>query len=110
MAAKWPLSQDALAPRGVPQGYWRIARSAADEETPRAPGWQLRRNLTPLTEGRRTIWQSRQIAEVSRPRGREAMNTWLSTGEGLVAAAIAVIGSVFTFTANRRAQYDLSSL
>jgi hypothetical protein len=34
------------------------------------------------------------------------MITWLSTGEGLVAAAIAVIGSVFTFTANRRAQYD----
>lgn len=34
------------------------------------------------------------------------MSTWLSAGEGLVAAAIAVIGSVFTFTANRRAQYD----
>lgn len=34
------------------------------------------------------------------------MITWLSAGEGLVAAAIAVIGSVFTFTANRRAQYD----
>ncbi len=35
-----------------------------------------------------------------------AMITWLSAGEGLVAAAIAVIGSVFTFTANKRAQYD----
>jgi hypothetical protein len=34
------------------------------------------------------------------------MITWLSAGEGLVAAAIAVIGSVFTFTTNRRAQYD----
>lgn len=34
------------------------------------------------------------------------MISWLSTGEGLVAAAIAVIGSVFTFAANRRAQYD----
>lgn len=34
------------------------------------------------------------------------MVTWLTAGEGLVAAAIAVIGSVFTFAANRRAQYD----
>jgi hypothetical protein len=34
------------------------------------------------------------------------MSTWLGAGEGLVAAAIAVIGSVFTFAANRRAQYD----
>ena len=34
------------------------------------------------------------------------MIAWLSAGEGLVAAAIAVIGSVFTLTANRRAQYD----
>ena len=34
------------------------------------------------------------------------MNTWLSVGEGLIAAAIAVIGSVFTYTANRRAEYD----
>ena len=41
-----------------------------------------------------------------RPMGRDAMITWLSAGEGLVAAAIAVIGVVFTFTANRRAQYD----
>jgi hypothetical protein len=38
--------------------------------------------------------------------GRNAVITWLSTGEGLVAAAVAIIGSVFTFTANRRAQYD----
>ena len=35
-----------------------------------------------------------------------AMIAWLSTGEGLLAAVIAAIGSVFTFTANRRAQYD----
>jgi hypothetical protein len=34
------------------------------------------------------------------------MNTWLSVGEGLIAPAIAVIGSVFTYTANRRAEYD----
>jgi len=34
------------------------------------------------------------------------MNTWLSIGEGLIATAIAVIGSVFTYTANRRAEYD----
>jgi hypothetical protein len=34
------------------------------------------------------------------------MNAWLSVGEGLIATAIAVIGSVFTFTANRRAEYD----
>ena len=34
------------------------------------------------------------------------MVTWLTAGEGLVATAIAVIGSVFTFAANRRAQYD----
>ena len=34
------------------------------------------------------------------------MNTWLSVGEGLIATAIAVIGSVFTYTANRRAEYD----
>jgi hypothetical protein len=52
------------------------------------------------------IWQPPQIAEVPRPMGRNAMITWLSAGEGLVAAAIAVIGSVFTFTTNRRAQYD----
>jgi hypothetical protein len=34
------------------------------------------------------------------------MNAWLSVGEGLIATAIAVIGSVFTYTANRRAEYD----
>lgn len=34
------------------------------------------------------------------------MNTWLSVSEGLIAAAIALIGSLFTLTANRRAQYD----
>lgn len=34
------------------------------------------------------------------------MNTWLSIGEGLIATAIAVIGSVFTYTTNRRAEYD----
>jgi hypothetical protein len=34
------------------------------------------------------------------------MNTWLSVGEGLIATAIAVIGSVFTFNTNRRAEYD----
>ena len=34
------------------------------------------------------------------------MNTWLSIGEGLIATAIAVIGSVFTYTATRRAEYD----
>jgi hypothetical protein len=34
------------------------------------------------------------------------MISWLTAGEGLVAAAIAVIGSIFTFAANRRAQYD----
>jgi hypothetical protein len=34
------------------------------------------------------------------------MNAWLSVGEGLMATAIAVIGSVFTYTANRRAEYD----
>ena len=34
------------------------------------------------------------------------MVTWPTAGEGLVATAIAVIGSVFTFAANRRAQYD----
>lgn len=34
------------------------------------------------------------------------MVTWLTAGEGMVAAAIAVIGSVFTFAANRRVQYD----
>lgn len=44
--------------------------------------------------------------EVPRPLGRNSMITWLSAGEGLVAAAIAVIGSAFTFSANRRAQYD----
>jgi hypothetical protein len=37
---------------------------------------------------------------------REAVNAWLSVGEGLIATAIAVIGSVFTYTANRRAEYD----
>lgn len=34
------------------------------------------------------------------------MNAWLSVGEGLIATAIAVIGSLFTYTANRRAEYD----
>ena len=34
------------------------------------------------------------------------MNTWLSVTEGLVAAAIALIGSLFTLNVNRRAQYD----
>jgi hypothetical protein len=33
------------------------------------------------------------------------MNTLLSVGEGLIATVIAVIGSVFTYTANRRAEY-----
>jgi len=34
------------------------------------------------------------------------MSTWLSTGDTLVAAAISIVGAVYTFTANRRAQYD----
>jgi hypothetical protein len=34
------------------------------------------------------------------------MNTWLSVGEGLIATAIAVIGSLLTYTANRRAEYE----
>ena len=34
------------------------------------------------------------------------MSAWLSTGDTLVAAAIPVVGAVYTFTANRRAQYD----
>jgi hypothetical protein len=34
------------------------------------------------------------------------MSTWLSTGDTLVAAAIPVVGAIYTFTANRRAQYD----
>jgi hypothetical protein len=34
------------------------------------------------------------------------MSTWLSSGDTIVAAAIPVVGAVYTFTANRRAQYD----
>jgi hypothetical protein len=34
------------------------------------------------------------------------MNSWLTAGEGVLAASIPVVGLVFTFTANRRAQYD----
>lgn len=34
------------------------------------------------------------------------MSTWLGTGDTLVAAAIPVVGAIYTFTANRRAQYD----
>jgi hypothetical protein len=56
---------------------------------------------TPVPSG--SLVRARKCRE---PIGRNTMITWLSAGEGLVAAAIAVIGSVFTFTANRRAQYD----
>ena len=34
------------------------------------------------------------------------MNSWLTVGEGLVAASISVVGVLFTASANRRAQYD----
>lgn len=34
------------------------------------------------------------------------MSTWLSTGDTIVAATIPVVGAIYTFTANRRAQYD----
>lgn len=34
------------------------------------------------------------------------MSTWLNTSDTLVAAAIPVVGAIYTFTANRRAQYD----
>jgi hypothetical protein len=63
------------------------------------------RNLTPSAARRGRVWQHRRIVK-HRLTGREAVNTWLSVGEGLIATAIAVIGSVFTYTANRRAEYD----
>jgi hypothetical protein len=34
------------------------------------------------------------------------MGGWPTAGEGLVTVAIPVVGVLFTFTANRRAQYD----
>ncbi len=34
------------------------------------------------------------------------MNSWLTVGEGVLAASISVVGLFFTFSSNRRAQYD----
>lgn len=34
------------------------------------------------------------------------MSSWLTAGEGVLAASISVVGLVFTFSSNRRAQYD----
>jgi hypothetical protein len=34
------------------------------------------------------------------------MSSWLTVGEGVLAASISVVGLVFTFSSNRRAQYD----
>jgi hypothetical protein len=34
------------------------------------------------------------------------MSSWLSTAEGLVAAAIPVVGLLYTYTTNRRSQYE----
>jgi hypothetical protein len=34
------------------------------------------------------------------------MSNWLSAAEGLVAAAIPVVGLIYTYAANRRSQYD----